>query len=524
MLDLTGDNLTTYILRELKDIVNRNPRFRNMGGDVFVQTSSFVSWGDLQVQVGNISASGNRLSPDNFMCTQHGHAILAKLEHKDGVFVDWVKELRNQTDTSNNLTYPIPGVYYLNVDSVDEGTREVGLTLDTFRWVNGTIGPAAGSAIYFDPSIDVESVTPTDTTIQFVRSGSVIYITSYTTQQPLLLQTPAGPLTPNVDFWYLRSASVVVAESTTLGYQDYDLPTSDYVSLQITDQDGFVLRENTEFRFMSTDRIRLGQWTPSGYTLTATYTYKANPTTTPVIHEENRLPFSVGPDESLATGQVFLRSTFGPVYTEQDLVVRGDGTVWSRNLLRVGEKSLWEARVAVGQTTTVAKKLAGNQNIIPGLMIGIGDLVNVDDQCVILVSPDNTETYEVYGSKENISFDIFIKANDRMTASDIASAIRSYLQVGSRNEFEANGLTIFEVTKNSSNDQKGASGISPTTTYTLGVSAAADWEFYVPLTTRIGALEIDVEGQAPGWSLPGNPSILPRLAAFGQSQFIPSYT
>lgn len=528
MLDLSGENLVTYILRELKDIVNRNPRFRNMGGDVFVQTSNMVSWGDLQVEIGGISASGNRLSPDYFICTQHGYAILAKLENKDGVFVEWVQEQRNITDEgTGQLGFPIPGVYYLNVDSVDEGSREVMLTQEVYRWNAGTLGPAQGSGIMFAPGIDPTTVTPTDPSITYMVAGGILYVTSHTTQLPIQLQAVAGPLTPNFDFWFIRQETHVLADSTQVGIQDITLPVSSYYAVTITDQNGYELREGIDYQFGSTDRIRLGQYSPGGYQLTAVFSVKADPTTTPVVRDENQLPgLYVGPGELLVEGQVFAQSMYdGSVYSEKDFIVRGDGTVWLKYLLRKGERLNWEARVSSGSVQIKAKKMATNTNIIPGLAIAIGDMVNVNDQVCILVSPNMTETYEVYGSKENVSFDIRVKANDRMTSSEIAAMIRSHLTIGSRDDFEANGVSIFEISKAVQNEQKTPAGVVTSTTTTLSVSAAVDWEIYLPMVSRVGYVEIDINPEYTSWgSLPGSPTLMPRMVTAGVPSFVPYYT
>ena len=528
MLDLSGENLVAYILRELKDIVNRNPRFRNLGGDVFVQTSNMVSWGDLQVEISGINASGNRLSPDYFICTQHGYATLAKLENKDGVFVEWVQEQRNITDNgTGQLGFPIPGVYYLNVDSVDEGTREIGLTQQVYRWNAGTIGPAKGSGIVFTAGIDPTQVTPVDPSITYVVTGSIMYITSHTTELPIQLQASAGPLIPYYDFWFVREETHVIAESTQIGIQDINLPVSAYYTVTITDQNGYELRDGLDYQFVAADRIRLGQYSPGGYQLTAVFTVKADPRVVPVVQDENQLPgMLVGPDEVLAEGQVFAQSTYdGSVYSEKDLVVHGDGTVWLGHLLRKSERLNWEARVNSGSTSLKAKKMATNTHIIPGLSIAIGDLVNVDDQVAILVSPNLTETYEVYGSKENVSFEIRVKANDRMTSSEIAAMIRSHLTIGSRDDFETNGVSIFEISKAVQNEQKTPAGVVTSTTTTLSVSAAVDWEIYLPMVSRVGYIEIDVNPEYTSWgSLPGSPTLMPRMVTAGIPAFVPYYT
>ena len=87
MVDLTGGNLVSYLLRQTKDIVSRNPRFRNTLGDVTFQNNQMVQWGNVQVVIKNVSAQGTRLSPDYFMFTQHGRVTVAKLGDKEGMFV-----------------------------------------------------------------------------------------------------------------------------------------------------------------------------------------------------------------------------------------------------------------------------------------------------------------------------------------------------------------------------------------------------------------------------------------------------
>lgn len=522
MLDLTGENLVTYLLREIKDIVSRNPRFRNLGGDAIIQTPNLIAWNDLQVEISTIQASGNRLSPDYFMCTQYGHAILAKLENKNGTFVEWVQELRNvEQNEAGVMTYPEPGVYYLNVDSVNEATREVELTMDKYTWVNVKTEFGTGSKIYFAPSVAVNTVTPVDDSIQYTIRGNTMYILSYTTEQPIRLQTPSGELTPGTQYWYDAITQHVLTEATVTGLQDIDIP---HTGLQaISDQNGFVLRDGIDYKWVAADRIRLGLSTPPGYKLTGTFIEKVNPTDSIVMSSENCLNFSVGPEEALTEGQVSIRSTDGSIYTETDLTIAGDGSVWFNALIDKGEVRTGEVRVSAGQSTVTAKKLAQNPHIIPGLMVGIGDEVEVGDQVAILVSPDVTETYEVYGSKENVSFTINIRANDRLTASEIATSIRSTLLIKNRFNMESNGLTIFEISKSSAVEQKGQSGVATTTTYSLAATAAADWEMYVPLTTRIGYIDIEVQS-APALSWPNNPEILPRMSMMGRNQFVLNYS
>lgn len=522
MLDLTGENLTTYLLRELRDVVNRNPRFRNMGGDVFIQTSNMLAWGDVQVLISGIQASGNRLSPDYFMCTKHGHAILAKVEGKDGVFIDWVQEHERQTDANFNLTYPIPGIYYLNVDAVNEATREVSLTMETYRWSSSSKGPALGSKIALKSGIDAGDVTPLTPDVELQQIGSELFLKTFTDVTPLRLQTSVE-LTPMVDFWYERPVTVTLTEATAGGTEALELPGNDLQGVRFYDNNGYELREGVDFVYASPTSIRLGPYSPPGHKVFLDYVEKADPAVALAVHPENRLDLGpITPDQTLAQGQVQLRSSYGDVYSESDLFIDPAGGLWLKPLLRRGETVTWDIRIDAGQSEIVAKKLASNFNIIPGLSIGMGDMVNVGDQCAILVSPDMTETYEVYGSKENISFDIYVKANDRLTASDISTLIRSHLLVHGRASMEANGLSVFEVSKAPQQEPKGNGGVSVATTIALSVSAAADWELYVPLTVRIGHFEIEVGQNTSHW-LPKSPEILPRLVSFGQPMFVNSY-
>jgi hypothetical protein len=167
--------------------------------------------------------------------------------------------------------------------------------------------------------------------------------------------------------------------------------------------------------------------------------------------------------------------------------------------------------------------MALNTNLIEGLSIAIGDQVVVGDQCAILVSPKVSEVYEIYGSKENVNFTIEVKANDRMTASEIAEMIKGSLLVRERDNMEANGLTIFEISKESINESRDSSGTAPTTTYSLSVSAAADWELYIPLVTRISQFNIDVQ-DTPQTDFLGKLSLPPRISVLGNIQFLPNYS
>ena len=383
MIELTGENLSTYLLREIKDIVNRNPRFRRLGGDVTVSTNNMVAWGDLRITISRINSSGNRLSPDYFICNQYGRALLAKLENYDGLFIEWVQEIRD-----NGSTLPASGVYYFNIDAVNEGTRDILLTIQNYQWIRQTPELASGSLVYFNSNIDVSTVTPIDSTVQYVYQGNNLVLTNF---YPNFLELQATnssgistPLIPMTDFWYLRQNSDIICQSTLGGEQIIALPISNWVSMSISDQDGYVLRENIDYIIFGSS-IQTSQWTPSGTTLTCSFVAPVSPTTNLAVNPENLIAPNLPPDETPT--QTIVYSSLLNRSAASDFIVLPNGETWLSTLLVTGERFYWESRVDLGQTQHRARKMESNLNLIPGLSIAIGDQVFVGDQCAILVSP-----------------------------------------------------------------------------------------------------------------------------------------
>ena len=516
MIELTGENLSAYLLREIRNIVNRNPRFRNLGGDVTVATSSMVAWGDLRVTINRVSAQGTRMSPDYFLCTQYGRTVLGKLENYDGLFIEWVQEIQE-----NWNTIPPSGVYYLNVDSVDEGTRNVQLTIQKYQWVGESPRYANGSLVYFASHIDVSSVTPVDPAIQYAQQGNTLAILSFSPNM-LELQTPHGLLTPMVDFWYMREVKAEIIPSTAFGEQLIMLPIPDYYSVAIFDQDGYPLKEGVDFFFNAPNIITTGSWTPEGSTLIGTFVIRVDPSSTLAAHPENQVSATLAAGDAPVPDQTILYSSLLNRSSSSDFLTI-DGVTWLTTLLVTGERYYWESRIDLGQDQYSAKKMEVNKNLIDGLSIAIGDQVFVNDQCAILISPKPSEIYEIYGSKENVSFTIEVKANDRMTASEVAEMIKGSLLVRERTNMEANGLTIFEISRESVYESRDSSGTAPTTTHTLNVSAAADWELHIPLITRISQFNVDMQ-DTPQTDFIGKISLPPRISTLGVSQFLPNYS
>src|SRR5271168_633175 len=164
MIDLTGASLVAYLLRIIRDVAGRHPRYRKALGEVTFSTATartpanLIQFGDVQVIIKEVSSDGTKLSPDFFMTTQHGRAILAKVQDKEGLFVEFVREI----DPGYNVLDP--GVYYMNIDKVVEETRDVELTLQKFKWRSGSTKNAPGSLIYYRAGLDGTVMVPSDST------------------------------------------------------------------------------------------------------------------------------------------------------------------------------------------------------------------------------------------------------------------------------------------------------------------------------------------------------------------------
>jgi hypothetical protein len=658
VIDLTGANLVAYLMRVVKDAVIRNPRFRNTLGEVTFSSNNAVNWGDVQVVIKSVTTSGTRLSPDYFMCTQHGRTILAKVGDKEGSFVEWV------TENDKTRKTPKAGTYYFNVDAVDEQTRNVNLTVQQFRWETGQYKDAEGSIIGLAPGIDANDLTviqdanhptnqiniktyPTTT----VTAAPVPYFYLLSPCERLVLGTYSTTLVPNVDYWILRRRDVVVLPNAAGGSEIVGLPTADpaltyrdghgvlqaaYTFITFLDQDGYELRKGVDYTFQGPGFIILSNWTPKGMTLTARATLKLDPFTNDAMNPENIIHLNIGPTETLASGNVFIQTPAGDfnnavatvlpavevtravavdgvytlasinnlvvgsqvgltgfigdytglndvkvVVTDQtpthfqfvlgtDTIASEDQTAYSGpgaqatstfediilpTLLLPGEYYRFEVRILTANFTVVGKKYELNgfkktrwdskagavdanapppgafvldlddngQPIdpIPGMVLAIGDAVVKDDQCAILVNPDVTETYEVFGSKENLSFTLDCKSNDYQTSSDISELLKRELLVMRRQNMEADGITIFEATRDNQGEQRDPSGTAPRYTFSVTVSASADWKVFVPCVTRMASFEIQESFYLPDFQ--GKISMVPRMQALGAHVFIPSY-
>jgi hypothetical protein len=569
----------------------------------------------VQVVIRNVAASGTRLSPDYFMCTQRGRAILAKVSDKPGQLIEWVREVDKTRQT------PTAGVYYLNVDYFNEQTNDIGVTGQQFKWTEGKITNAIGSQVYFRPGIDVTMVSMTDqssgTPVQFtgfnqtsgafaylltpvnnlacgytsgtdaaawnsntlyavgavVTLGSAVWIATNSTtninQTPVANSNHWAPyaafnpsagqnLVPGVDFWYEQIRQTNICLKTLGGVELIGIPPN--IAFTVTDQDGYVLRRGTDYTMYGNDFIQLASFSPAGSTLYCNAVMKVDPTTTSGTNPENILQVGLQDNETLASGQVFLHTTAGNFPSTPANI---DGTITIPQLLQPGEWCRWEARIEVPQVKARGKKWELNsfvivdphsiefkqppteqgqsppapvqvsagtpllvdgqpQYFLPGLHVAIGDQVIVGDQAAVIVSPSITETYEVFGSKENLNFTLEVKSNDLQTSSDLAEMLKQQLLIMGRENAEADGLTVFEATRDFQGTQRDPSATAPSYIYTVSISASADWKVFVPLITRMVKFEIiDTIGNS---DFQGKLQMANRLTALGASQFIPSYS
>jgi hypothetical protein len=281
------------------------------------------------------------------------------------------------------------------------------------------------------------------------------------------------------------------------------------------------LRDGIDYQVSGND-ILLSKWTPANQTLTMVGLFKRDPNTVSCIHPENLIDFK------LETGQVIEENQFKAVTSASGVLYFSDLTLntakkyYLTTLLVPGDNLNWEGRVNLGQSQISAKKNAMNVNFLPGITVVIGDKTVVNDQSAMVVYPYVSETYEIYGSKENISFDIDIRTNDMRTSSELGGLIKEYLLVSGRERLETCGLTIYEISRSTTSDVKDGSGVTSHHIVTLSIRAAADWEVKKPLVTRLDT--IDITDVQLDYGYPNKKvSINPIGTTYGNTKFLTSY-
>lgn len=504
MIDLTGGLLASFILGELRPVLARHPRFRDNDGASLVQFSNLISYNDVSLTVGSMTSDGTKFSPDYFLGTAMGRVCVAKLEGYNGSFVEWVRE----TDATG-LT-PAAGIYYLAITGVNQETREVQAVLETYRWLEGRVAEGYGSRLYLAGGIPSSVVVPVDAAVEYAQHPFSIEIFSYTETLALRREDTNTVLTPGIDYWLETPETrlLVVADG---GKQTGILIPEDCVSFRLL-EDGNELRRDVDWMWDGDKAIRLPAWTMAGSSIYIDGTFRKTPSGINYIHAENFLDASLAKGESLVAGQATYNLIRG-VYTD-DLVWTSDGRACFKHLMAEGDRASWEIRIQCPQEIVTFKKMAINPGFLPGLTLAVGDMVEVGDQIALVVFPSRCETYEIYGGKEGVSFDLAIKSNDLLTTSELGGLVRTYLAVGGRDHLESCGLTVSRISSSYQGGQRDNSGTSASHTITLSVQAQADWEVHKPLVNRVDDIDMDFSPAL---------TVVPRATACGVTRFVPSY-
>jgi hypothetical protein len=514
VFDLLGMNLVGYVLRVCRDIVSRNPRFQRALGDVGIVSGNRLLYGDVQIIMGDVNTEAQRISFDNFISTMTGRAILTKVRDKDSQFIEYIVE------TDATAQTPIPGIYYINIDSVDEGTRRVEMTMETYKWYEGRISNALGTKIGLAPGINGHDLTVTDPTqpgVTIDTQASATGITLLSTVNAInIVGGNSTTLTPNADYWIIGQQTVVIVNPTVFGTQTANIPT-DFLTVSLTDQDGFVLRNGKDYTFLTATQVQLSSFTASGQVISAVGMVKLDPTVAAnLVGPENTLPFTLSSGETLAPGQVFVRTQGGSL----TVTPNAEGQIIISPPLAPGGFADYSIRVLVGRSHVHAYKNAINNMILPGLRMAFGDKVVVGDQAAIIVSPFVTETYRVSGGKPPISFTLECKANDPATADEIAKDLFAQLLVTRKGNLESDGLSLLEAGQSLTGGPRDDSGTAGKYSTTLSFSGLADWRLFQPLVTRVTNFEVQVNTQTAGF---GPLSMKGRFSALTATGFIPDY-
>jgi hypothetical protein len=539
---LTGAQFSGYLLRQCRDIANRNPRFREALGAVSFPFNNRMQFADAEVIVSDFQADGARQSPDYYRSTQLGRAIVAKVGGHEGKFIAWA----NEVDTTGNVLDA--GVYYINVDWVAEeaipaasdpkavprtgadrkvpaGARvgDVGFTVQKHKWREGCVGAvesAAGSVIQFRDGIDAQAVTISDLEIGNpvpVLAGSSSLQLLGNAQSIRAVMNGTVVLTPITDFWVERDTKTTIIPTTVFGTQTAFLPANLTVT-KLVDQDGDILRPGIDYTLIGDGAVQFAAWTVAGSTISAVGTSILDPSIAGnCINPENILSFNLLPGETLDQGEVTVCTQDGVVTT---LTVGTDGSVALPTPLPTGGWCRWEVRILTGEYRVTGRRNAIQQTMIPGLWVAISDEVEAGDQAVVLVSPTLTQTYMVYGATEGVSCTVEVRANDPLTATDLASAIKRELMIYRREGMQNDGVFLLQASfSGPGGAARDNSGTASTHVASLGLSGTVEWREYRPLITRVTHFDISTNPEV----FPRQVTDVGRFQALGSTGFIPDY-
>ena len=504
-LDLTGGLIVSFLLDELRPVLGRHPRYRDNDGQTFQTFSNLIQYRDVSATIGNLRGTTTRLSPDLYLGTAWARALVAQTNGKPGTFIEWLQEIDPTQAT------PVAGMYLLAVDQVDEQARQARFIYTHVRTLSGSVENADGTVIVVNPAIPLALVQPTDDTIQLTKAGTKMWLNHYTASISLVRSDTSAALLPGVDWWLERTVTLPLG--TTRGGAQYLLRPDGISSLALLNASGQVLSRGADWNYTGDGRLLLAPHTPAGQVYSARGLMRLDPRTNPLIHPENTLPITLAVDETLAAGTLAYCTPSGN-YTEADTITVGGSPVLQQ-LLTPGDDLRWEACTNIPQTYVSVGIGAMTTTLIPGLNLAVGRTLEVGDQCAILVHPNPAEAYQIYGGKDNLSFDLTIKSNDLTTSSELANLARGYLLVQGRDRMESAGITMFDSSYSYGGEQRDASGTAVSHSVVLSFNLAADWELYAPIITSISAVDINLEVTMG--------TVTPMVVAGARTPFIASY-
>lgn len=135
------------------------------------------------------------------------------------------------------------------------------------------------------------------------------------------------------------------------------------------------------------------------------------------------------------------------------------------------------------------KRESSDEEAIPGAILAFGDRIWQDDQLAVVVTPDRTETAEVYGGKFEINLELIVfsrDAEDREKLSDyiVAKTLESQNRLG----FE--GIELLDVSPSGESEEIYNETLDD---YfydsTVSLSYRVDWQIFVPMPIEIFRVE-----------------------------------
>ena len=113
------ENIQRRFELELRRYWSYHPRFQNLANHIQGKFSTRE-----RVHEGIIikNASGNQahLSADNFQGTVHSYVMVARVEDRPGLAIEWVREDGRAIQRNNGVFPTAPGVYYVQIDQVSD--------------------------------------------------------------------------------------------------------------------------------------------------------------------------------------------------------------------------------------------------------------------------------------------------------------------------------------------------------------------------------------------------------------------